>query len=282
MPTPIGAAFSLLLKQGSSISCCLKLTKSTASRATRKQLTAPTEPTTLTSLVSTGCFSLFLPRQTMNPDIECYWNMRFERCAEALSANNFAVYRADTAEAARAIILHEIMPGIEVRSASWGDSLTMRATGIIEAIRENPAIELIETFIPGQPREAVMENRRRALLCDLFFTGTSALTECGKLVNLDMVGNRTAAITFGPHHVVICVGRNKLVPNVEAAMERIKNYAAPINAIRHSGIKTPCVKTGRCFDCKSPDRICNSWTITEKSWPKHRIRVILINQDLGL
>ena len=104
----------------------------------------------------------------------------------------------------------------------------------------------------------------------------------GKLVNLDMVGNRTAAITFGPRHVIICVGRNKLVPNVAAAMERIKNYAAPINAIRHSGIKTPCIKTGHCMDCKSLDRICNSWTITEKCWPRHRIRVILIHQDLGL
>lgn len=222
----------------------------------------------------------------MNPNIERYWELRLERAAEALAANNFAVYRAATPEAAKDIILQEIMPAITVesavQSASWGDSLTMRATGIIEAIRENPAIELIETFIPGQPREAVMENRRRALLCDLFFTGTSAVTECGKLVNLDMVGNRTAAITFGPRHVVICVGRNKLAANVAAAMERIKNYAAPINAIRHSGIKTPCVKTGRCMDCKSPDRICNSWTITEKSWPKHRIRVILINQDLGL
>ena len=218
----------------------------------------------------------------MNPDIERYWNMRLERCAEALAANNFDVYRAETPVAAKNLILGEIMPAITVQSASWGDSLTMRATGIIEAIRENPGIELIETFIPGQPREAVMENRRRALLCDLFFTGTNALTECGKLVNLDMVGNRTAAITFGPRHVVICVGRNKLVANVAAAMERIRNYAAPINVLRHSGIKTPCVKTGRCMDCKSPDRTCNSWTITEKSWPKHRIRVILINQDLGL
>jgi len=174
------------------------------------------------------------------------------------------------------------MPGITVRSASWGDSLTMRATGILEVLRDNPAIELIETFIPGVAREELLENRRRALLCDLFFTGSNAVTADGKLVNLDMVGNRTAAITFGPRHVVICVGRNKLTTNVATAMERIKNYAAPINALRHTNMKTPCRKTGHCLDCKSPDRICNSWTITEKSWPKGRIRVVLINQDLGL
>ncbi len=218
----------------------------------------------------------------MSAEKETYWKLRLDRCAEALAANNFAVYRAETPEAAKGIILGEIMPQITVRSASWGDSLTMRATGIIETLRDNPHVELIETFIPGVPREELMENRRRALLCDLFFTGSNAITEDGKLVNLDMVGNRTAAITFGPRHVVLCVGRNKLVANTVMAMERVKNYAAPINAIRHIGHKTPCVKTGRCMDCKSPDRICNAWTITEKSWPRHRIRVILINRDLGL
>lgn len=220
--------------------------------------------------------------ETMSAEKESYWKLRLNRCAEALARNNFAVYRAGTVEEAGEIILGEIMAQITVHSASWGDSLTMRATGIIEALRDNPAIELIETFIPGVPRDAVMENRRRALLCDLFLTGSNAVTEDGKLVNLDMVGNRTAAITFGPRHVVLCVGRNKLVADTAAAVERVKNYAAPINAIRHTGIATPCVKTGFCMDCKSPDRICNSWTVTEKSWPKHRIRVILINQDLGL
>ena len=100
----------------------------------------------------------------MNPDIETYWNLRLERCAEALAANNFAVYRAETPLAAQEIITSEIMPQITVQSAAWGDSLTMRATGIIELLRDNPAIDLIETFIPGVPREEVMEHRRRALL----------------------------------------------------------------------------------------------------------------------
>ncbi len=93
--------------------------------------------------------------------------------------------------------------------------------------------------------------------------------------------NRVAAIAFGPRYVVIVVGRNKIVPDLEEAMLRVKNFAAPANAMRLDK-KTPCVKTSRCEECKSPDRICNTWTITEKSFPKGRIKIVLINADLGI
>jgi L-lactate utilization protein LutB len=124
------------------------------------------------------------------------------------------------------------------------------------------------------------ELRRQALLVDLFITGANAVTETGKLVNLDMYGNRVAGITFGPKHVVILVGRNKIVGDVEEAMWRVKDYAAPVNALRLEK-KTPCVKTSYCEECRSPDRICNTWTITEKSFPKGRVKVILINKEMG-
>ncbi len=107
------------------------------------------------------------------------------------------------------------------------------------------------------------------------------MTEDGHLVNLDMTGNRVAALTFGPKKVVVFVGRNKIVADLESAMCRIKDYAAPANAMRLN-YKTPCVKTSVCADCKSPSRICNTWTITEKSYPKKRVAVILINEELGL
>ena len=214
--------------------------------------------------------------------LETYWELRLSHCAKALEANKFAVYRANNPAEARELIMQTIMPEVKPQSVSWGDSETLHATGVLELIRQNPSIKLIETFIPGVPREELIEKRRQALLTDLFFTGSNAVTECGKLVNMDMIGNRTAGITFGPRNVVICVGRNKVVPNLEAGMERVRNYAAPLNAIRHEGMKTPCMKTGDCMDCKSPDRICNVWTISQKSYPKYRIKVILINQDLGL
>ena len=118
-------------------------------------------------------------------------------------------------------------------------------------------------------------------MVDLFITGTNAVTETGQLVNLDMLGNRVAALTFGPKNVILFIGRNKLVADVEEAMYRVKSYVAPTNAMRLD-MKTPCVKTSYCEECNSPARICNTWTITEKSLPKGRVKIVLINQDLGI
>lgn len=140
---------------------------------------------------------------------------------------------------------------------------------------------MLDTYDRSVSQAKILENRRQALLVDLFVTGTNAVTETGMLVNLDMIGNRVGALTFGPKEVVVLVGRNKIVPDLEEAMFRIKNYAAPANAMRLN-MKTPCAKTGYCEECKSPSRICNHWTITEKSFPKGRVKIILINEDMGL
>lgn len=218
----------------------------------------------------------------MTDYLESYWNKRIEHCRAALVRNNFDVFVADTPADAGRLIKNDILPAITPRSASWGDSMTLHATGVLEQLADNGDIEIIRTFEAGVPREEIIERRRQALLVDVFFTGSNAVTDTGQLVNLDMVGNRVAGITFGPRHVIITVGRNKIVAGLEEAMRRIKDYAAPVNAIRHTGWKTPCIKTGRCSDCKSPDRICNVWTITEKSYPKGRIKVVIINRDLGL
>lgn len=159
--------------------------------------------------------------------------------------------------------------------------MTFISTGLYDAFKGNPDMKVLDVFNKNLSPEDALELRRQSLLVDLFITGTNAVTETGELVNLDMVGNRVAGITFGPKHVVVLVGRNKIVPDLEEAMVRIKDYAAPTNAMRLDK-KTPCVKTSRCEECKSPDRICNSWTITQKSFPKGRIKVVLINEDMGL
>ncbi len=211
-----------------------------------------------------------------------FWQLRLEHCIKALENNNFEVFVAQTFAEAKIIFKREILPSLIVKTASWGDSLTLYETGILEFLKQNQSIDLIETFAKDLPRGEILERRRQALLVDLFFTGSNAVTETGKLVNLDMVGNRVGAITFGPKNVVLLISRNKLVKDVEKGMERIKAHAAPLNAIRHEGWKTPCVKTSLCMDCNSPDRICNTWVITEKSYPRHRIKIILINQDGGL
>ena len=213
--------------------------------------------------------------------MEKYWELRLKNCKDALEENNFSAFVAETPSDAKKIVIDQILPEMDITSVSWGDSLTLYATGILQYFRKKSEIRLIETFVEKISREKSMERRREAILTDLFFTGTNAVIESGMLVNLDMIGNRVGGITFGPKTVVIMVGRNKIVSNLAEAMNRIKNFAAPANAIRH-GKKTPCVKTSYCMDCKSSDRICNIWTIHEKSHPKGRIKVILINQDLGL
>ncbi len=218
----------------------------------------------------------------MTEPIETYFRMRLEKCGQALVANNFETFIADNSVHAAEIFRGQIFPGLQVKSASWGDSLSLASTAILDFLRSRPEIDFIETFEPGIDRSELIERRRRALLVDLFLTGANAVTEEGVLVNLDMVGNRVAPMIFGPRHVVLVIGRNKIVRDVEAAMTRIKDFAAPLNAIRHTALKTPCMKTSFCMDCKSPDRICNSWTIIEKSYPKERTKIILVDDDLGL
>jgi L-lactate utilization protein LutB len=209
-----------------------------------------------------------------------YWQKRLGDLKEALEANNFEVFIVDNAAGAGKVVEEEILPKVAAKSVSWGGSMTFTATGLYEALKDNAGLEVLDTYDKNITPEENLELRRRSLLVDLFFTGANAVTETGTLVNLDMIGNRVCGLTFGPRHVVVLVGRNKIVPDIEEAMFRIKNYAAPVNAMR-LGKKTPCAETSYCQECKSPERICNTWTITEKSFPKGRIRVVLINEDLG-
>jgi len=216
-----------------------------------------------------------------NP-VDNFWKIRLLKVKDALEGNNFDVYVAEGIENVRSIVLDDILPSIDAKSIAWGGSMTITTAGLYESLKdERFGFHIIDTFDRSIPREEVVERRRRALRADLFVTGTNAVTENGVLVNCDMIGNRVAAITFGPRHVIIVVGRNKIVSNLDEAMMRIRNYAAPANAMR-LGFDTPCATTSYCEDCKSPNRICNIWTITEKSFPRGRIKVILVNEDVGL
>lgn len=205
-----------------------------------------------------------------------------DKTIASLTRNHFDVFFAETTATAQALFFREIWPALSVETVSWGDSETLKATGVLEQLKQNPEISVIPTFAPGMSRKQKLYWRRQALQADLFLTGSNALTQQGQLVNLDMIGNRVSGITFGPRNVVLFIGINKITLNLEEAMHRIRTIAAPQNAIRHEGLRTPCHQTGICTDCNSPDRICNVWTITEKSYPAGRIKIILINQELGL
>ncbi len=217
----------------------------------------------------------------MESPVKNYWKIKLDDVKAALEANNFEAFVAQDVAEAKKIVLDEIIQKTGAKTVSWGGSMTFIASGLYDALKAGKDVEVLDTFDKGLSPEESIERRRQSLMVDLFLTGTNAVTETGMLVNLDMIGNRVAGITFGPKTVIILVGRNKVVADLDDALFRVKQYAAPVNAMR-LGKKTPCIKTANCEECKSPDRICNTWTITEKSFPKGRIKVVLINQDLGL
>jgi len=217
----------------------------------------------------------------MQNPVENYWQIRLNDLKKSMEGNNFEVYIAASPSEAKDLVVNTIIPQLSPKSISWGGSITFGKTGIGDIVSKSAGMTIINPYEPGiQPAEAY-ERRRQALLVDLYFTGTNAITEDGQLVNLDMIGNRVGALHFGPKNVVVVAGRNKIVPDLDDAMTRIKNYAAPINVMRLDK-KTPCLTTSVCQDCKSPERICNVWTITEKSFPKNRIKILLVNEELGL
>lgn len=206
---------------------------------------------------------------------------KIQLCAEALRRHHFETAIVENPQQA----FERIKAVVEAEApkiVSFGDSVTMRKTGIIDWLRENGDWKLLDGFDPSMPRPERLEIRRQALMSDLFITGINAVTEKGTLHWLDMVGNRIAPVAFGPRKVILVAGRNKIVADREEAEERIRRISAPQNIARHPGFRTPCAKTGVCMDCNSPDRICNTRMEMLRCYPTGRILVILIDQELGL
>jgi len=217
----------------------------------------------------------------MQNPVDAFWQIRLKSVAEQLTANNFEVFVTENAAEAKTIVLEKILPETGAKSVSWGGSMTLNVIGLCDALRSNRNLDVIDPFDKNATREEAAALRSRALSADLFLSGTNAVTQDGQLVNLDMTGNRVGAMAYGPKCVVIVVGRNKIVEDIEAAIARIKNLVAPANAMRLKK-KTPCVKTSYCQECNSPERLCNTWIISEKSFPKDRVKIVLVNEDMGL
>ncbi|UCG06276.1 MAG: lactate utilization protein [Desulfobacterales bacterium] len=159
-------------------------------------------------------------------------------------------------------------------------SMTATAMGLWEAIAELPEVRLIDPYQSGLKPEEGLKLRRQGLTADLMIASSNAITLDGRLVNLDGMGNRVASMAFGPKKVILLVGMNKVAPDLDSAIARVKHYAAPVNNIRY-GLKNPCVETGLCSDCKTPQRLCNMWSIIEGHMIENRIHVKLIGESLG-
>ncbi|MBR6934032.1 MAG: lactate utilization protein [Clostridia bacterium] len=195
-----------------------------------------------------------------------------QKVIKGLESRNMSGYWAENKEEALKIALGLIPEGASV---SMGGAMSALEIGLPQAVKAGNY-----NFID---RDAI-EDKRAAMLAaydaDVFLSGTNAITEDGVMVNIDGNANRVSAIAQGPKKLIIIAGMNKVCSDVDGAMKRARNVAAPINAQRF-GLNTPCSKTGSCMNCKSPDTICCQFLITRYSRHKDRIHVILVNDSLG-
>lgn len=197
------------------------------------------------------------------------------RIVQGLKSRNMDGYYAETKEDALKKALEWISEGSTV---AWGGSMSIAEIGLKKAICEGNYKEYNRDDAKNPEEKRKIE--LASYDCDYFLTSANAITEDGVMVNIDGFGNRVSAIAAGPRNVIMIVGMNKVVRDVENAVSRARNEAAPINA-QIFDIDTPCHKTGACFDCKSPDTICCQMLVTRFSKVPERIKVILVNEELG-
>jgi hypothetical protein len=223
-----------------------------------------------------------------------YYEARAKTAAASFKRRNIqAVYVPDRQAALKAVL--EMIPA--GTTVVRGDSISVDQIGIIPELRKrgaNKIIDPLERKADGSfaiPEDQQKRVARQAFSADVFLVGSNAVTLDGKLVNTDGRGNRVAPMIYGPDKVIVVAGCNKLVKNLDEALERIRLIAAPINAKRHflkhqaSGMgELPCVRTGTCADCAHDWRICRYTVIIEGAmkWEKDRINVVLVGEDLGI
>ena len=190
-----------------------------------------------------------------------------ETVVKALKANNFAVKYVDKAADAVSVILDLIPVDASLEMAG---SMSVVQLGLLDMLKKrgNKGLEF--------PKPGEVPSRR-----DVLLVSTNAVTLDGKLVNLDGMGNRVASMIYGVKKVVLLVGRNKIVRDLDEALERVQKVIAPYHA-KYLGLKTPCAVTGECNDCDSPMRICNITTILWKKPPMMDFTIVLVGEDLGL
>ncbi len=197
------------------------------------------------------------------------------RVVKNIESRNMEAYFVKTKEDALKKAL-ELIP--EGSSVSWGGTASAQEIGLQQALHEgNYEVYDREEVKTPEEKDAIA---RKALNCDFFIGSANALAENGVMVNIDGNANRVAAFAYGPKNVLLIVGMNKVVRTEADAMSRARNEAAPINAQRF-GLDTPCSKNGMCYDCKSTDCICCQILITRYSRTPKRIKVILVDENLG-
>ncbi len=211
----------------------------------------------------------------MNENIVKRNELLAQKVIKGLESRNMSGYYAPTAEEALKKAL-ELIP--EGSSVTMGGAMSAHEIGLVKAVKGGnyDFIDRENAKTPEEKRAAMLKGYD----ADFFLSSANAMTDDGVLVNIDGNSNRVSMIAQGPKKVIFIVGMNKVCSDVDAAMKRARNVAAPINAQRF-GLSTPCSKTGACANCKSPDTICCQFLVTRYSRHAGRIHVILVGESLG-
>ncbi|WP_419822167.1 GNAT family N-acetyltransferase [Anoxybacterium hadale] len=204
------------------------------------------------------------------------YHAKAQQAMNQLRKNNMAGYYVHDSKQLLQLLAELIPPGSTVGS---GDSVTLEQTGVFQFLRSGN-YNFLDKFVPSLTREEKRQIYLKNFTADTFITGTSAVTLDGKLFNIDGNGSRVAPMLYGPEQVIVVAGVNKLTDNVEAAIHRTRQIAAPLDALR-LGKETPCVKLGHCIDCNHKQRICNDFVLIAGQFSKDRIKVIIVNEALG-
>ena len=196
--------------------------------------------------------------------------------AKNLKRHNMDFFYAESRGKLLSLLTEFIRAGSTV---GCGDSVTLEESGVFDFLRTYPC-----TFYDKHQKGLISSEKREIYIknfsADTFITGTNAITEEGGLFNIDGNGSRVAPIIYGPLQVIVVVGKNKIVPDFETALLRTRQIAAPLDASRLKK-ETPCVKLKKCINCNHKDRICNSFVYISRQAQKNRIKVILLNEEIG-
>ena len=174
-------------------------------------------------------------------------------------------------------LLKELIP--ENSGIGCGDSVTLEELGVFDFLRKEN-VTFYDKYQSGLTKEEKREIYLKNFSADTFISGTNAITLDGAIFNIDGNGSRVAPMLYGPNQVILIVGINKVTPDIDSAIKRTRQIAAPLDAKR-LGKQTPCTKLSRCIDCKHKERICNDFVLIQGQFVKDRIKVIILNEELG-
>ncbi|SKC85757.1 lactate utilization protein [Maledivibacter halophilus] len=212
----------------------------------------------------------------MDNNVKFVVEKKVQRTIENLEKNNMNGYFVQNEGEAIKKIEELIKEGDTV---SVGGSRTIFETGVIDYLR-NGKYNFLDRYKEGLTPEDIKDIYRKSFFADAYFASSNAITEEGELYNVDGTGNRVAAMIYGPNKVIVVAGVNKIVRDLDEAIMRNRELAAPANAKRLNK-KTPCSQVGYCMDCNSKDRICSDYVAIRRQGNKDRIHVIIINKDFG-